>query len=87
MDKLRYYYSVESKKRRQRMNVEAEKLELIEWILNLRNISAIKEIKKVKRAAAKPKTGTRKFGGGKHIFTYVADDFDEPLEDFKEYMK
>lgn len=30
--------------------------------------------------------GKRKFGCGKGIFTYVADDFDEPLEDFKEYM-
>jgi antitoxin (DNA-binding transcriptional repressor) of toxin-antitoxin stability system len=28
----------------------------------------------------------RVFGGGKGIFTYVSDDFDEPLEDFKDYM-
>jgi len=28
----------------------------------------------------------RKFGFGKGTFTYVADDFDEPLEDFKDYM-
>jgi hypothetical protein len=27
-----------------------------------------------------------KFGAGKHLITFVADDFDEPLEDFKEYM-
>lgn len=26
------------------------------------------------------------FGGGKGIFGKMADDFDEPLEDFKEYM-
>jgi hypothetical protein len=26
------------------------------------------------------------FGGGKGIFGYMADDFDEPLEDFKDYM-
>jgi antitoxin (DNA-binding transcriptional repressor) of toxin-antitoxin stability system len=28
----------------------------------------------------------RVFGGGKGIFTFVSDDFDEPLEDFKDYM-
>jgi hypothetical protein len=26
------------------------------------------------------------FGGGKGIFGKMSDDFDEPLDDFKEYM-
>jgi len=26
------------------------------------------------------------FGGGKGIFGYIADDFDEPLDEFKDYM-
>jgi hypothetical protein len=26
------------------------------------------------------------FGSGKGLITYMADDFDAPLEDFKEYM-
>ena len=26
------------------------------------------------------------FGAGKHLITYIADDFDAPLEDFKDYM-
>ena len=26
------------------------------------------------------------FGGGKGIFGYMAEDFDEPLDEFKEYM-
>jgi hypothetical protein len=26
------------------------------------------------------------FGGGKGIFGYMADDFDEPLDEFKDYM-
>ena len=71
------------------MNVEAQKLELIEWILRLKDASAIREISKLIQSATlrKAKTGTRKFGSGKHIFTYIAEDFDEPLEDFKEYMK
>jgi len=27
-----------------------------------------------------------KFGAGKHLITFVADDFNDPLEDFEEYM-
>ena len=69
------------------MSVETQKLEIIEWILKLKDTSAIRQIMNVKKATNRLKTGTRKFGGGKHIFTYVAEDFDEPLEDFKEYMK
>jgi hypothetical protein len=33
--------------------------------------------------AAKPRAG---FGEMKGVFTYIADDFDAPLEDFKDYM-
>ena len=29
----------------------------------------------------------RKAGSAKGIITYIADDFDAPLEDFKEYME
>jgi len=32
-----------------------------------------------------PKKGIRKFGSGKGMFT-IMPDFDEPLEDFKDYM-
>jgi antitoxin (DNA-binding transcriptional repressor) of toxin-antitoxin stability system len=28
----------------------------------------------------------RRLGGGKNAITYIADDFDEPLEDFQGYM-
>lgn len=71
------------------MNVEAQKLEIIEWVLKLKDASAIKEIIKLKHSKSlyRKKSSARKFGGGKHIFTYIAEDFDEPLEDFKEYMK
>ncbi len=33
---------------------------------------------------ARPK---RKIGQGKHIVLRISPDFDEPLEDFKEYME
>ncbi len=69
------------------MSVEAQKLEVIEWILKIRDASTIKKILKLKNTPAVPKPGARKFGGGKGIFTYVAEDFDEPLPEFKEYVK
>ncbi len=27
-----------------------------------------------------------KFGSGKHLINWISPDFDEPLDDFKEYM-
>lgn len=32
------------------------------------------------------KTPKRRFGSMKGLVEYIADDFDAPLEDFKEYM-
>ncbi len=69
------------------MTVETQKLELIEWILKLKDTSAIKEILKLKNTASSRKKNVRRFGNGKHIFTYVSEDFDAPLPDFKDYMK
>jgi antitoxin (DNA-binding transcriptional repressor) of toxin-antitoxin stability system len=39
------------------------------------------ELGPIKETAKKPR-----FGCGKGIVTYIAPDFDAPLEDFKEYM-
>lgn len=69
------------------MNTEAQKLELIEWLLKLNDPHALKKVMKLKNAHPYPKRGSRKFGSGKGIFTYIADDFDAPLPDFKDYMK
>ncbi|HEY9197044.1 MAG TPA: DUF2281 domain-containing protein [Mucilaginibacter sp.] len=35
------------------------------------------------KGSAEVKSG---FGGGKGIIVYMADDFDAPLDDFKDYM-
>lgn len=40
---------------------------------------------KVSAAAHEPKA-VRKFGSARGMVTYVADDFDAPLDDFAEYM-
>jgi len=84
---LRYNSNEVLVKRRLIVNVEAQKLEVIEWILKIKDASTIKKILKLKNTASVPKPGARKFGGGKGIFTYVAEDFDDPLPEFKEYMK
>ncbi|MEO6589642.1 MAG: DUF2281 domain-containing protein [Pyrinomonadaceae bacterium] len=34
----------------------------------------------------KPKKMERKFGSMKGLVVHIADDFDAPLEDFKDYM-
>jgi hypothetical protein len=71
------------------MNVDAQKLEIIEWVSRLKNSQIIQELLKIREKEVNEEAGlpVRKFGCGKHIFTYVADDFNEPLEDFKEYME
>lgn len=50
----------------------------------LNDLEALKLIEiETKDKAPKPK---RRFGAMKGFVTYMADDFDAPLEDFKDYM-
>jgi len=39
-----------------------------------------------KANVTEPTSTRRKFGCGKDIVLFVADDFNEPMDDFKEYM-
>jgi len=48
---------------------------------DLANLNLIKVQK-----TEKPKRKERKFGSMKGLVKNIADDFDKPLEDFKEYM-
>ncbi|AFZ05000.1 hypothetical protein Osc7112_0388 [Oscillatoria nigro-viridis PCC 7112] len=70
------------------MSIQVLKLELIQWILLLKDTQLLNEIQKLreksseKTAVLKP----RQFGCGQGIFTYVADDFDETPPGFEEYM-
>ena len=41
----------------------------------------------VRLEALRPQKNKRKLGSGKGLITYMAPDFDEPLEDFAEYME
>jgi len=70
------------------MNIEAEKSELIDWISRLSDQQLIQEILLFRKKTETSKALLpREFGGGKHFFSYIADDFNAPLDDFKEYME
>lgn len=67
--------------------LEEEKLELISWVAKLQDRDTVHKMLKLKEEVANDPKGVRKFGDGKHLFGYIADDFNAPLEDFEEYMK
>jgi hypothetical protein len=58
-------------------NLQNEVLDFIAFLLN-------KQEKREVTQQSKPPV--RKAGSMKGLITYIADDFDAPLEDFKEYM-
>ncbi len=70
------------------MSIQVLKLELIQWILLLKDIQLSNEIQKMKAKSPEQTTVLkfRQFGCGKGIFTYVADDFDETPHGFEEYI-
>ncbi|HIK34047.1 MAG TPA: hypothetical protein IGS17_19890 [Oscillatoriales cyanobacterium M59_W2019_021] len=70
------------------MNIEAIKLDLIQWILSLTDRATFQEIQKLKERQSKRNIAykPRQFGCGKGIVMYVADDFDETPPGFEEYM-
>jgi hypothetical protein len=70
------------------MNTESLKLELIQWILSLKDPQTLDKIKQMKENSLEKAVviQPRQFGCGKGIFTYVADDFDETPPGFEEYM-
>ena len=47
------------------MTIEAQKLELIDWILKLKDTSIINDIKRLKNTKSRPKTVSNKKRGGK----------------------
>lgn len=71
------------------MNIEAEKLEIIQQITQIKSTQLINKIAVLlrKEALKEQKTEFRRVGRGKGIFTYVADDFDDFIPPgFEEYL-
>jgi hypothetical protein len=76
------------KKKIDLLSVEQQlKLErVIDEMLHSGNINAPKQFPVTKNESVSDFEIKPGFGGGKGIFGYMADDFDEPLDDFKDYM-
>ncbi len=67
--------------------VELLKYQLIAWIIALNDTQLLQEISTIwEKAQQEPEPKIRQFGAMKGLVLYMADDFNEPLEDFKEYM-
>jgi antitoxin (DNA-binding transcriptional repressor) of toxin-antitoxin stability system len=61
---------------------------LIQSALDGREVIIAKGNKPVVRLEVLPEArGGRKIGNAKGMLVFMADDFDEPLEDFEEYMQ
>ncbi|WP_375562980.1 hypothetical protein ACE193_10790 [Bernardetia sp. OM2101] len=75
----------------QELKQEELKYKLINWIVNLNDSKKLEQLMNLLQKdetlnSTISNTEKRKFGFGKGTYTNVADDFDEPLDDFKEYM-
>jgi len=68
------------------MDIEVEKLELVSWLQKLKDSVLIHKISVLKKESEKVKKVKRERGSGKHLISSIADDFDGPLDHFKDYM-
>jgi len=61
---------------------------LIQAALNGKDVIIARGNKPVVRLEVLPEAkGDRKIGNAKDLLIFMADDFDDPLDDFKEYME
>jgi hypothetical protein len=71
------------------MNISEYKLGLFREIDELPEESLIAVKQLIAQLKSKPEQKTKRhlIGSMKGLVTYIADDFDAPLDDFKEYME
>lgn len=70
------------------MNVDTVKVELIDWIARLNDQALIDKILSLKKElGTTSKMDSKIFGSGKYLIEYISEDFNEPLDEFKEYSK
>ena len=64
-----------------------KKVEIIDRVLHLDDATVLRQLSELKDKL-KPVVSTgkkRQFGCGKDLFTYIANDFNAPLPEFKAY--
>lgn len=70
------------------MNIDSSKVELIKWIEQLNDSYSIRRLLRLKKSiSSKNESLDKKFGSGKHLIEYVADDFNEPIDLFEDYER
>ena len=71
------------------MDADTIKIELIEWITKLNDPNSLSKILTLKKELSPGKKNQEPmiFGSGKHLVEFMADDFNDPLEIFREYQK
>ena len=71
------------------MNIDTIKVELIDWIAKLNDRHSISKVLTLKKemSSKKKKSGSKIFGSGKHLVEFIDDNFNDPLDLFKEYQK
>lgn len=67
------------------MDINTKKLELLEWLLHVEDSSLLKKLEYIKSSFKNGNTNQPVFGRLKGSID-MKPDFDEPLEDFKDYM-
>ena len=65
--------------------IEIQKSELIQWIDKINDQKTIEKLISFKEESLE-KT-ERKFGDGKYLISYIADDFNDPIDHFDEDTK
>lgn len=71
------------------MKMDTIKIELIDWIAQLTDKQSISKLLllKNKLSAKIVESVSKIFGSGKHLVEYISEDFNAPLDEFKEYQK
>jgi hypothetical protein len=71
------------------VNKEALKIELINWITELKDFEALDKLLLLKKKLSHvpPKKESQIFGSGSHLISFIAEDFNEPLDIFNDYQK
>lgn len=69
------------------MNVDSLKIELIDWITRITDPSLIEKLLEFKNVSTQQEAKGKVYGSGKHLVEFIAEDFNEPLDDFDPYTK
>jgi hypothetical protein len=67
------------------MEIAAKKLELLDWLLHVTDETIISQLDRLRKKSVDKTSDSPKFGRLKGKIR-MADDFNAPLDDFKEYM-